>query len=383
MTPDVYKIGDICSMVRGTYPTMKTEPGKYPLVVTAAFRRSASTFQMEGPAVCVPLISSTGHGNAALHRVHYQEGKFALANLLVALIPKDHEICDPKYLYHLLLAKKDEYLVPLMLGTANVSLKEQDIAGVQISLPSLNEQRRIVSRIESLSAKIDQVCTLREDTQKETKLLSPSAFAKAYDEAATIARGTETLEDLCHTITDGTHVTPRYVSEGVPFLSVKDITSGTIRFDKTRFITKEEHAFLTKRCKPERDDVLLTKVGTTGFAKAIDVDHEFSIFVSLALLKLKKDRLLPKFTEYMLNSSRLRELSTLGTRGVGNQNLVLKFICKFPMPAPAFHEQRRIVEYLDGLQAKIDALRKLQSETASELDALMPSILSRAFRGEL
>jgi type I restriction enzyme S subunit len=58
---------------------------------------------LEGPAVCVPLISSTGHGDAALHRVHYQEGKFALANLLVALLPRNPEKLSAKYLYHLLM----------------------------------------------------------------------------------------------------------------------------------------------------------------------------------------------------------------------------------------------------------------------------------------
>jgi len=269
-------------------------------------------------------------------------------------------------------------------GSTNyAAIRPHHVLNCEMPLPRLDEQRRIVSRIESFTPKIEQARALRASSQEESRLLPPSTFAKAYDEAVKIAHGTETLDDLCHTITDGTHMTPRYVSEGVPFLSVKDITSGTIRFDNTRYITQEEHAFLTKRCKPQRDDVLLTKVGTTGFAKAIDVDQEFSIFVCLALLKLKKDRLLPKFTEYMLNSSRLRALSTLGTRGVGNQNLVLKFICKFPMPAPALQEQLRIVKYLDGFQEKIDATKKLQSETAAELDALMPSILSRAFRGEL
>jgi type I restriction enzyme S subunit len=54
-----------------------------------------------------------------------------------------------------------------------------------------------------------------------------------------------------------------------------------------------------------------------------------------------------------------------------------------PIPLPALAEQRRIVAYLDDLQAKVDALKKLQAETAAELDALMPSILDKAFRGEL
>jgi len=145
MTVKRFQIGDLCRMEKGISPTLKTPPGPYPLVVTADFRRSADKWQIDGPAICVPLISSTGHGDAALHRVHYQDGKFALANLLVALIPKDPSFCDAKYLYHLLMARKDELLVPLMQGTANVSLKEKDIAKVEISLPPLKEQQQLVS----------------------------------------------------------------------------------------------------------------------------------------------------------------------------------------------------------------------------------------------
>ena len=141
MMPGHYKLGELCAMVKGTSPTMKTEPGDYPLVVTAAQRRSSTTWQLAEPAVCIPLISSTGHGHAALHRVHYQEGKFALANLLVALLPKDPAQCNPKYLYYLLMAKKNELLVPLMIGTANVSLKETDIAQVEVLLPNPGNAR--------------------------------------------------------------------------------------------------------------------------------------------------------------------------------------------------------------------------------------------------
>ena len=85
----------------------------------------------------------------------------------------------------------------------------------------------------------------------------------------------------------------------------------------------------------------------------------------------------------MLNSTRLREHSAQGTRGVGNQNLVLKFIREFPLPVPSLQEQRRIVARLDALRAKVDVVNGMQSETAVELDALLPTILDRAFKGEL
>lgn len=76
MKEHTYYIEEVCDLVKGEYPTLKTVPGEYPLVVTAAFRRSSSTYQMDCKAVCIPLISSTGHGHAALHRVHYEEGKW-------------------------------------------------------------------------------------------------------------------------------------------------------------------------------------------------------------------------------------------------------------------------------------------------------------------
>src|SRR5260370_16832332 len=133
MKYDVCRVENICTLVKGTYSSTTTEPGEFPLVITAQHRRSANTYQLEGPAVCIPLISSTGHGDAALHRVHYQEGKFALANLLVALLPIDPNICYAKYLFHLFMAKKEAYFIPLMTGTPNVSLKIHNIAKVNIS----------------------------------------------------------------------------------------------------------------------------------------------------------------------------------------------------------------------------------------------------------
>ncbi|MBI1369762.1 MAG: hypothetical protein GC162_14035 [Planctomycetes bacterium] len=166
-----FRIGDICFLEKGTYPTMKTTPGEYPLVVTAAYRRSATTYQIDGEAVCVPLISSAGHGRATMNRVHYETGKFALANLLVALIVKDPGICLPKYLYHLLNHNRERYFVPLMTGVANVSLKAQDIGDVLISLPPIDQQVRLVEKIDSVDTRIAEARRLRESIKEEREEL--------------------------------------------------------------------------------------------------------------------------------------------------------------------------------------------------------------------
>ncbi len=164
------------------------------------------------------------------------------------------------------------------------------------------------------------------------------------------------LNDICSLVTDGTHHTPTYTEEGVPFISVKDITKGIIDFSDTKFISKEEHEQLVKRCNPEYGDVLLTKVGTTGIAKVVDTHREFSLFVSVALLKIFKEYIDPYYLEYLINSPFVKKQSEENTQGIGNKNLVIRCIKNFILPIPPLEEQKRIVEKLNVLMSYFNEL---------------------------
>ena len=93
-----YRLKDLCSINKGATGIMKADGGKYPLVALSDERRNHSEYQFDAKAVIVPLISSTGHGHASMKRVHYQEGKFALGNILCAVIPIDETKLNAKYL---------------------------------------------------------------------------------------------------------------------------------------------------------------------------------------------------------------------------------------------------------------------------------------------
>lgn len=178
-----FRISELCELTKGSYPTLRTQPGDFPLVVTADFRRSADGWDIAGPAVCIPLISSTGHGDAAINRVHYQEGKFALANLLVALTPKKNAPIIAKYLYFLLCAQKDKLLVPLMMGTANVSLKPKDIADVEIELPPIENQKRVIELIEKVQQKLQEADKLRVSIDRDIASLLAVQFQETLKHA--------------------------------------------------------------------------------------------------------------------------------------------------------------------------------------------------------
>ena len=85
-----------------------------------------------------------------------------------------------------------------------------------------------------------------------------------------------------------------------------------------------------------------------------------------------------------MNTTQLRErIESFCTTTAGNIGISATTLKSIPLPVPPLPEQRRIVAHLDDLQAKIDSLKALQAQSAAELDALLPSILDKAFKGEL
>ncbi len=268
-------------------------------------------------------------------------------------------------------------------GTTNrVRLQEDRFLNLQIPLPPLPEQWRIVARIEELAAKINDVRGLRQKAAEETEAMVRATrnryvleLQKGYPEVQ--------LGDVCRKITDGPHVSPQYVEQGIPFISVRNISDGGLDFASAKFITETDHAEFSKKAAVEFGDVRYTKGGTTGVARRVDTRQPFSIWVHVALLKLKQDISDAGFVEHMLNSPFCKQQAEFFTHGSSNRDLGLTRMAKILFPLPLLVEQRRIVAELGALQAKLEALKKLQVETGAELGALLPSLLDKAFREEL
>lgn len=189
------------------------------------------------------------------------------------------------------------------------------------------------------------------------------------------------LGDVCRDVSDGSHFTPTYIEEGIPFLSVKNIRETGINFDDCKFICEEEHKKLCKRCKPEKGDVLYTKVGTTGIAKAIDINREFSIFVSVALLKLKSE-VIPEYLEKVLNAPICKKQAESLTQGAANRNLVIKDLKCIEIPLPPLSEQKRIAAILNEQMEAVEKARKATEAQLEAAKALPAAYLRAVFESE-
>ena len=175
------KIGDICRIVKGKTGIAGAEPGEYPLVVTAEERKSCSSYQFDCEAVCIPLVSSSGHGKKSLKNVHYQSGKFALGTILCAVIPNNPQELDARYLHQYLQFYKDIILVPLMKGAANVSLSMKDISIVEFPLPPIERQRDLSNLFVSLQEKQKELSAEYEKQTEYAKLLRQSILQQAIE----------------------------------------------------------------------------------------------------------------------------------------------------------------------------------------------------------
>ncbi|PXF63759.1 N-6 DNA methylase [Kangiella spongicola] len=140
----VVELGSICSIEKGQTGIKKAVPGSYPMVTTGEERGSHTEYQFDCEAVCIPLVSSTGHGHASIKRIHYQSGKFALGSILAAATPIDCASVSAKYLYFYLNNFKDDVVVPLMKGMANVTLSIGNLKKVKVILPPIEEQEQLV-----------------------------------------------------------------------------------------------------------------------------------------------------------------------------------------------------------------------------------------------
>ena len=157
------------------------------------------------------------------------------------------------------------------------------------------------------------------------------------------------LGTILKKLTDGTHKTPKYTNTGIPFLSVKDMSLGIINFDNTKFISEEEHKLLYERCNPEKGDIILSKIGTTGIPVIINTDRQFSLFVSVALLKFNSNLINREFLKYILLSPLVQKQCKENTKGVGNKNWVIKDIANTLIVLPSLNEQCRIAKKIEML----------------------------------
>lgn len=254
---------------------------------------------------------------------------------------------------------------------------------------SLLKQRRIVARIEELAAKVEAARALRQQAAEEAEALINAQARKML--SAVDAEVTELRQWLdpnrngIQTGPFGSNLSSRdFVSAGIPVLTIGNVQYTGLDVSELKYVSPEKAEQL-ERYKLEQGDILFARMGTVGRCCVVPKEAEgWLINYHIIRVALDKFQVEPRFIHWTIQASAdMSEYLEENIRGATRAGVNSKIVGSLPCRVPKLQQQRRIVATLDDLQARVAAVQALQAATAAQLEALLPSLLDQAFKGEL
>jgi type I restriction enzyme, S subunit len=263
-----------------------------------------------------------------------------------------------------------------------ISVKE--LKKIPIPIPSLEEQKRIVAKIDTLFAKIDKAISLTEESLKQAKNLLPSVLKEMFEKGKADGWEEKKLQDICEKITDGSHNPPKSCEGSkLMMLSGRNIRDNKLDFEKVRFVSEKDFIKEDKRTNIQAGDVLLTIVGSIGRSFVFPKGSPKVIFQrSVAVIK-PHSILNPHFLSYFFKSPKSQEKLNTQARGAAQKGVYLKDIRGLQLLLPNIETQNEKVLFLDKNNLKAKQTQSKLEEQLAYLKQLKSSILSKAFKGEL
>ncbi len=368
-------LGEICDITNGKANVQDhIENGKYPLFDRSEVIKASNDFIFDCEAVIIP-------GEGMRFNPKYYEGKFNLHQRAYAL--KDFT-CNGQFVYYSML-HRSALLSQKAVQSTVLSLRLPILQSFSIDIPNNpKEQQKIASCLSSLDEVITTHSRKMELLKEHKKGLMQNLFPQEgekvpkyrFKEFVNDGEWEEkTLSKITDAIFDGTHQTPNYTDKGVPFFSVENIVSG----NKNKFISRTDYEIATSKNKPEKGDILLTRIGKIGFSAVVEWNYEFSIYVTLACIKSSE-----QFDSYYLHSF---FQSDWYQKEIMGKSLLNAVPCKINMNElretvvllpPTIEEQQIIASCLSELDnlitAQTEKIEQLKLHKKGLMQGLFPKI---------
>lgn len=282
--------------------------------------------------------------------------------------------------------------------------KWQEMKNIQIVAPPLQEQQSIAAYLDQKCGEIDELITLQEEMITKLQCYKQSviteAVTKGLDKNVPLKdsgiewigeipkhwEASKTLFVLSMSITDGPHTTPELFETGIPFVSAEAVSFGNGRIDFSHIRGYISEIFYQECCKkyiPQIDDIYMIKSGaTTGRVAIVDADIKFTIWSPLAVFRCNKERMLPRFLFYQLQSNGYQKQIELNWSYGTQQNIGMRTLEKLILSVPPLSEQQSIADYLDQRCSEIDELISIKQQKIEKLKEYKKSLIFECVTGK-
>ncbi len=368
---EIKTIGDVCVSASSNVSQNKLadDEGDYPIFGASGLIKKVSFYHRDKPYLSI-VKDGSGFG-----RVTKMDAYTSVIGTLQYILPKEN--IDLDYLnYSLMSVDFKKYVA----GAAIPHIYFKDYKNEPFLWMPLPEQQRIVSILDECFAAIDQAKANAEQNLKNAKELFESYLQGVFEK-----KGDGWEEKKLNEITevkDGTHDSPKYIKEGIPFVTQKNIKPNGLSFDDTKFITETDHEKFYKRSNVTYGDILISMIGANrGMAAIVDDKRVFSI-KNVGLIK-SSDNINMNYLLYYLKSSLAMKYVLYMSNGGAQEFVGLTALRSFPVPLPPLKEQQTIVRQLDALRTETQKLEAVYRQKIVDLEELKKSVLAKAFAGEL
>ena len=381
------KLGEICAFQSGGTPS-KNKPeyfgGEIPWISTTALNGGKINETdavawitpkaiRESAAKIVPANSIMVGTRVGIGKVAINTAEMSTSQDVISLIDIDEDKWYKPYLCKLLLSKKD-YFNSQARGATIKGIKIDVVANIDVPEIDYATQRKVAATLNQ----IDTLIVLRKQQLEKLDELVKARFVEMFGDPVTNPKGYEKykLENLARKISDGVHLKPDYTETGRPFLSVVNINKGVINFENCKYVSEDAYQKMIKSTHPERGDVLYTKVGATyGIPAYVDTDIAFCLYVSVCLIKPKREAINPRFLSLSMEMPYVKHQADRRIKGIGVPDLHLNQISEFEILCPPLKEQDIFIYFVE----RLDEEKRVVQQSLEKLELMKKALMQEYF----
>ena len=353
--------------------------GQYPIYGSGGIIGYATEY------LCPPKTTIVGRKGTINSPIFVNES-FWNVDTAFGLIPSSKLL--PKYLYYFCCHFN---FTALDKSTTIPSLAKRDLENIEMNVPPLDEQSRIVTRIDELFSELDKAVDTLNTTKEQLAVYRQAVLKDAFDNAQAMCERFTPIEELLVTDRKGMSTGPfgtmlkkhEHKTTGVPMLGIENIDSGKFIDGNKIFVTPEKAAEL-KSFALKSGDIIISRSGTVGELCVVPPRMEGALLsTNLMRVSLDCQKVLPEYFIYLFQSKgivldQVKELCKGSTRIFLNQT-ILKQI---QFPIPNVHEQLQIINTIESRLTFCDNIEKTVDTALAQADAMRQSILKQAFEEE-
>ena len=320
--------------------------------------------------------------------VFNEEGKFVFASYLIRVVV-DRKKVIPEFISAFFNSKrvKERFLNMARPAVQMANINARELSNIEIPLAPLDEQRRIISRLEQLIARVEEVKKLRKAVKEETEKIMQAALNKIFSKAEKENWKQVKIKDVVREFQSGFPCSKKHIIEnGITHLRPNNIGFfGELNLSQLVLIPPE--MVNLKRYSLKKGDILFNNTNSkelVGRACIVREDLNFGFSNHITRLRVNRQLVIPEWLVWNINYLWLKgHFLNICRKWIGQAGVNTKMLKSTKIFLPPIDEQKKMVQYLDKIKATIRSLKVVQQKTEEEFKELVPAILDKAFRGEL